>query len=447
MNKKNKLFTALGISALLGFAFPYANHAVDDTYRQIKTVVDVMEIIKDNYVEEIDSQKLVYGAARGMVEELDDFSQFMEPDIYERVKSDTEGEFGGIGIRLDIQEGWPTVVTPLPGTPAFKAGMYPGDKIIKIEGESTKDMIIDEVIKRLRGKPGAKVRLTTAREPADKNADWITRDIDLVRDLIKNEVIRHKMLENGIGYIKVIDFSGHVMDEFSKSLEALKKQNMQALVIDLRYNPGGLLTAAVDMSKFFLDSNKMIVFTKGRKDENYQEFRSNSSAPDADLPIVILVNRYSASASEIVTGALQDNKRAVVIGEGTFGKASVQTMIPLFDKSALRITIAHYYTPGGKMIHKDPKTGKGGITPDIEIKVSRDDEIKLIKKMDEIYYPEEKKEVEKKDAEKKEGAAAEVENFKKSREPAKEEVKDKVLNRAVELLKARDILSHLSKKT
>ncbi|HNT98398.1 MAG TPA: PDZ domain-containing protein, partial [Elusimicrobiales bacterium] len=226
MKIPRKVIFIAGTAALMGLVFPYANSAVDQTYQQLKTIVDVLELIKENYVEEIDSQKLIYGAAAGMVQQLDDFSQFMEPDLYKRVKSDTEGEFGGIGIRVDVREGWLTIVTPLPNTPAYRAGLYPGDKIIKIEGESTRDMIIDEAIKRLRGTPGTKVNITTAREPEgkDADADWVQRDVTLVRELIKTEAVRYKMLDGKIGYVKLIDFTGHVVDDVGRALGALKAE-------------------------------------------------------------------------------------------------------------------------------------------------------------------------------------------------------------------------------
>lgn len=416
------------ISALIGLAFPYVNFAIDQTYQQLKVIVDVMELIKENYVDEIDSQKLIYGAAAGMVRELDDFSQFMEPDVYSRVKSDTDGEFGGIGIRVDQRDGWLTVVTPLPNTPAYRAGMYPGDKIIKIEGESTKDLIIDEAIKKLRGTPGTKVNITISREPEEKSAEWITKDIPLVREIIKTENIKSRMLEGKIGYIKTIEFTGHVTEDFTKALADLKKQGMESLIIDLRYDPGGLLSASVDMSKLFLDNNRMIVFTKGRKPENYQEFKAAFRAPYSDLPLVILVNRYSASASEIVAGAMQDNKRAVIIGERTYGKASVQSMIPLSDKSALRLTIARYYTPSGRSIHRDEKKNTGGITPDIEVKVPLETEKKLIQQAEEFYYPVKTKET------------AEIKPGDKKKDPG---VRDEVVERAVEILKAREVLGNL----
>ena len=419
-NVRRLVFVTLS-ALVIGAVFPYVNFALDQTYAQLKVIVDVMELIKDSYVEKIDPVKLVYGAAKGMVDELDDFSQFMEPDVYERVKSDTEGEFGGIGIRVDTREGWLTVVTPLPNTPAWKAGMLPGDKIIKIEGASTKDLIIDEAIKKLRGKPGTLVNITTAREPEDKTADWITKDIPLVRELIKSENVKWRMLDGKTGYIKIVEFTGHVTENFDKAMADLKGKGMEALVLDLRYNPGGLLSAAVDISKLFMNGNKMIVYTKGRKPENYQEFRANGSAPHELLPLVILMNRYSASASEIVAGAMQDNKRAVVVGERSFGKASVQSMIPLSDKSALRLTIAKYYTPSGKSIQHDAKNETGGILPDIAIKVPLETEKKLLLQSEEVYFP-----------------GKEDKNGKK-----KDLVKDEMVDRAVELLKAREVLGNL----
>ncbi len=419
-NARKLVFVTL--SALtIGAVFPYVNFALDQTYQQLKVIVDVLELIKDSYVEQIDPQKLVYGAAKGMVAELDDFSQFMEPDVYDRVKSDTEGEFGGIGIRVDVRDGWLTVVTPLPNTPAWRAEMMPGDKIIKIEGETTKDMIIDDAIKKLRGKPGTPVKITTAREPEDKTAEWITKDITIVRELIKSENVKWRMLDSKTGYIKIVEFTGHVTENFNKAMAELKGKGMEALVIDMRYNPGGLLSAAVDISKLFMNDNKMIVYTKGRKPENYQEFKANGKAPHELLPLVVIVNRYSASASEIVAGAMQDNKRAVIVGERSFGKASVQSMIPLSDKSALRLTIAKYYTPSGKSIQRDDKKETGGITPDIEVKVSVEAEKKLLQQGEEIYFPgKDDKDGKKKDA-----------------------ARDEMLDRAVELLKAREVLGNL----
>lgn len=428
-NARKIVFVTLS-ALVIGAVFPYVNFALDQTYQQLKVIVDVMELIKDSYVEQIDPQKLVYGAAKGMVAELDDFSQFMEPDLYDRVKSDTEGEFGGIGIRVDLREGWLTVVTPLPNTPAWKAEMLPGDKIIKIEGESTKDLIIDEAVKKLRGKPGTQVKITTAREAEDKNAEWVTKDLTLTRELIKAENVKWRMLDQKTGYIKIVEFTGHATENFDKAMAELKGKGMETLVLDLRYNPGGLLSSAVDVSRLFMNDNKMIVYTKGRKPENYQEFRANGSARYEMLPLVVLINRYSASASEIVAGAMQDNKRAVIVGERSFGKASVQSMIPLSDKSALRLTIAKYYTPSGKSIQHDAKNETGGITPDIEIKVTLEAEKKLLQQGEEIYFPG------KEDKTAKDGKDAKADSKKAA-------PRDEVLDRAVELLKAREVLGNL----
>ena len=443
-NARKLVFVTLS-ALLIGAAFPYVNFALDQTYQQLKVIVDVMELIKESYVEQIDPQKLVYGAAKGMVAELDDFSQFMEPDVYDRVKSDTEGEFGGIGIRVDTREGWLTVVTPLPNTPAWKAGMLPGDKIIKIEGESTKDLIIDEAIKKLRGKPGTQVKITTARESEDKNAEWETKDITLTRELIKAENVKWHMLDSKTGYVKIVEFTGHSTENFDKAMAELKGKGMEALVLDLRYNPGGLLSAAVDISRLFMNDNKMIVYTKGRKPENYQEFKANGSAPFEMLPVVVLINRYSASASEIVAGAMQDNKRAVIVGERSFGKASVQSMIPLSDKSALRLTIAKYYTPSGKSIQHDAKNETGGITPDIEVKVTLEMEKKLLQQGEEIYFPgKDAKDVKDVKDAKDAKDAKDVKDLKDAKADKKKDVpRDEVLERAVELLKAREVLGNL----
>ncbi|PIU20121.1 MAG: hypothetical protein COT18_03925 [Elusimicrobia bacterium CG08_land_8_20_14_0_20_59_10] len=450
--KKAKKLAIVTLSALIiGAVFPYVNFAIDKTYQHLKIIVDVLELIKESYVEAIEPQKLVYGAARGMVAELDDYSQFMEPDIYARVKSDTEGEFGGIGIRVDMRDGWLTVVTPLPNTPAFRAEMLPGDRIIKIEGESTRGILIDMAVKKLRGTPGTQVKITIARAPEEKGGEWTTRDITIIRELIKTENLRYEMLDGKIGYIKLIEFTGHVTENFSKAMEELKGKGMETLVIDLRYNPGGLLSAAVDVSKFFLSSNKMIVYTKGRKAENYQEFKASASAPFDSLPLVILVNRYSASASEIVAGAMQDNKRAVIIGERTFGKASVQSMIPLSDKSALRLTIAKYYTPNGKSIQHDAKNETGGITPDITVKVPVETEKKLLQQGEELYYPGKEEKAGKpagKTADPKKDAVLPPKRLdaviiKEADEKKEEGVRDEVLERAVELLHAREVLGNL----
>ncbi len=418
MRAKKILIVAV-ICGIMGFSIPYINYAIDSTYEKIKIFIEAFEIIKSNYVEQKNDTELVYSAIEGMINSLDPFSQFLTKNNYERVKSDTEGEFGGIGIRLDVKDGWPIVVTPLPNTPAFKAKIYPGDRIIKINGETTENVPTDEIVNKLRGKPGTKVKITIAREPLNKDEDWNIFDLELTRELIKVESVASKMINSEIGLIRIIEFTGHVVEDFENAFLDLKKKGMKKLIIDLRYNPGGLLVSSIEIARFFIGDKKMIVYTKGRNEKDYYEYRASEKAKYGDIPLIVLVNRYSASASEILAGALKDNKRAVIIGENTFGKASVQTLMPLSDGSALRLTIAKYYTPSGTKIQKDLKTGKGGIIPDIEVKITKDEEVKIYDQMQEIYYPDEKKKKEEK------------------------KVDDKVINKAIEVFKTIDIVKEI----
>ncbi|MDD2772262.1 MAG: S41 family peptidase [Elusimicrobiales bacterium] len=424
MKKGKRYLLWIFAAFLVGMLFPRAYSAVDQTYQQLRVLVEVLELVRDNYVDQVDTKKLIYGAAEGVIRQLDDFSQFMDPEVNKRVKSDTEGEFGGLGISIVSRDGYITVVSPTPGTPAYKAGIMPNDRIIKIEGESTKDMFPDDAVKKLRGAVGTKVKFTVAREPEGKTpgAPWAVKEYELERAKIVPEVASYKLLDDKIGYLRLADFSGHMMDEAADGLAAMKKKGMEALVVDLRFNPGGLVVGAVDLTKLFLSDNKMIVYTKGRKPENYQEFRSGRAAPYAGLPLVVLVNGGSASSSEIVAGALQDNKRAVIIGSRTFGKASVQSIIPLSDGSGLRLTVAHYYTPNGKSIHRDPKTGIGGIVPDIALDISPEADARSIRQKDQIHTPG-----------KEPVSAVKPEDM----------VKDEALARAVEILKARDAFINL----
>jgi len=415
MKIKKIIITSLIVSAI-GFSVPYINYAVDSTYEKIKVFIEAFEMIKSGYVEEKEDTALIYSAIKGMVDSLDPFSQFLTSKDYERVKSDTEGEFGGIGIRIEVKDNWPIVVTPLPDTPAFKAKIYPGDRIIKIEGESTENKTSEEIVDKLRGKPGTKVKMTIAREPPSKEDDWNIFDIELTRAIIKVESINYRMIDSDTALIRIIEFSGHMVEDFQKAIKEMESKGMKKLIIDLRYNPGGLLAASIDIAKMFLGDKKMIVYTKGRTDKEYSEYRSDEISKYPKLPLVVLVNKYSASASEILAGSLKDNKRAIIIGENTFGKASVQTIMPLSDGSAMRLTIAKYYTPNGSMIQREPKTGKGGIEPDVEIKLSKDEELKLYEGMQEIYYPD------------------------KSKEKNKKEINDKAIEKAIEVFKMMEVI-------
>lgn len=437
MNYKQLIKYTLFALALFmaGIFLPKAYSNGDQVYRQLKVLMEVISLVQDKYVEQTDSKDLIYGAAKGVVGELDDFSQFMTPEMVERLQTETKGEFGGLGIRITTEDGYITVITPMLNSPALEAGILPGDKIIKIEGEDVRNLSSEDAVKRLRGKPGTKVKITILRiNEEDGKKEPVTKDYEIKRANIVPEVSLVRLLEDNIGYIHLMDFSGHSLEEVNKYLVQLKDNGMKALVLDLRYNPGGLLMSAVEISKLFLDNNKMIVYTKGRTAETYQEFRSALTAPYADLPLVVLVNGASASGSEIVAGAIQDNKRGILIGERTFGKASVQSVLPLSDSSALRLTVAKYYTPSGNSIQRNHKEGTGGITPDIEVKSGVEVIRQLVKQYDKIYVPEKKDE---KSGKKKD-------NVKKNSLPEEKVENDDALLRAVEILKAREALSNLA---
>ena len=415
---------AAAMLVLGALSLPRAYGAIDKTYEQLKVLIDILDYIRENYVDEVKDKDLVYGAARGMVATLDPFSQFMDPDLHRDVKTDTEGQFGGLGIRLGARDEWLTIIPPLPGTPAFRAGILPEDRIIKIEGESTKDLSLADAVKKLRGKPGSKVAITVARKAEKEGKDaWSTHEMSLVREIIVVQSVDSRMLENKTGYLKINEFTAHTAEDVVNALAKLKKDSASAVVLDLRNNPGGLLTAAVDVASFFIGDNKMIVYTQGRRPENKQEFRAGMKAPFGYVPMVVLINRGSASGSEIVAGALQDHKRAVVIGDRSFGKASVQSVIPLSDGSGLRLTVAHYFTPSGNMIQRDEKKGTGGIVPDIMISITPENEMKLMAQAEQIY---------------KQGEDP------KSAIDEKSRVKDEVLERALELLRAREVLGNLN---
>jgi len=409
------------VAALLVGIHPQVRSAADQTYENMKMLVEVMNLIKDNYVEEVDIKKIVYGAASGMVRVLDPFSQFLEPDAHKEMKSETEGEFGGLGIRISIRENILTVITPLPGTPAYAAGILPNDKIVKIDGDTTQDITIEQAVKKLRGSPGSKVVITVAREGEKE-----LKDFNLVRQLIKVESINSKMLDSNIGYVRLAEFTKNSAVDFDAALKKLKGQGMNKLIVDLRNNPGGLLNVAVDTCRLFIGENKLIVYTEGRRQPR-QEFHADSRAPYGTVPMVILVNHGSASGSEIFAGCLQDFHRALVMGSETFGKGSVQSVIPLADGSGLRLTTAKYYTPSGRTFHRDEKTGKGGITPDIMIEVPREVEAKLQQQGEEVFT--------------KLPTPAKPDTTKKEpKDKEKERVKDEALERAMEVLKARDVL-------
>lgn len=389
IKRLNKIVAWAAVVFFIGTLFPYAYGAADSSLKKLRTLVDVLEFVKENYVEQTDTDQLVSGAIKGVVEELDDFSAYLDPKDYKELKNETKGEFGGLGMRLQKVDGYITVMTPMPGTPAFKAGIMPQDRILFVDDKDVADMKLDEAVALMRGKAGSKVKLTLSRKN-DQGAYEKLPDITLKRAMIVPEVVYHRMLPGQVGYIYLVDFSGHSTDEVQKALVDLQKQGMQSLVLDLRFNPGGLLTGAVDIAKLFLPDGEMIVYTQGRKQEYYQEFKTSGTPLYPDLPLAVLINQGSASASEIVSGALQDNHRAVVVGQRSFGKASVQQVLPLSGGAGLRLTIAKYYTPSGRLIQRNyrdkTKADEGGIFPDVEVYFTPEEESKVFLQYSDIIY-------------------------------------------------------------
>ena len=328
----------------------------EEGYEELKVFTEALSLIRKNYVEDVKPKDLIYGAIKGMLSSLDPHSAFMTPDQYKEMQVDTKGEFGGLGIQIGSKDGMLTVIAPLEDTPAYKAGIKSGDKIIKINGEFTKDMGLHDAVSKMRGVPGTSVKITIMREGWKE-----TKEFTITREIIKIKSVKSKVLEDGIGYVKITQFQEQTSSDLSAAIDNLTKEKVNALILDLRNNPGGLLNSAVDVSSQFLPSGKLVVFIKDRKGDKI-EYKSNRHKTDFDLPMIVLVNQGSASASEIVAGALKDWNKAVLVGTQTFGKGSVQSVVPLGDGSALRLTTARYYTPKGTSIQST------GITPDILVK-------------------------------------------------------------------------------
>lgn len=358
--KKMALLVAL-VSALIvvtgvGIQHRCAAEGGND-YESIELFTDVLKIVQRNYVEEIDTKKLVYGAINGMLSSLDPHSSFLPPDMYKEMKIETKGSFGGLGIEITIKDGYLTVISPIEDTPAFRAGIRSGDQILKIEGILTKDMSIVDAVKRMRGPKGSKVTITIMREGFER-----PKDFTLTRDIIQVKSVKAKTLDYGYGYVRIAQFQEKTDDDLVKALKALKAESggtMKGLILDLRNNPGGLLEQAVKVADHFV-SEGLIVYTEGRDPESRMRFTvRKGNTKELSYPMVVLINGGSASASEIVAGALQDHNRAVILGTQSFGKGSVQTIIPLSEDSGLRLTTARYFTPKGRSIQAK------GITPDI----------------------------------------------------------------------------------
>ncbi len=385
MNKLSmKVFLAILVCAGIFFVMNLYNNgsvsALDKSvYKDIKTFNEVFDMVKKNYVEEVDSTTLIQGAINGMIRSLDPHSSYMTPELYKEMEVETQGQFGGIGIEITILKDVLTVVSPIEGTPAFTAGVKPGDQIIRIDGKSTKDITTMEAVKKLRGPKNTKVTITIMREGITS-----PQDVVLTRAIIKVKSVRYKIFEDGIAYVRIASFHERTSDDVRKALRDLndKVRPMKGLVLDLRNDPGGLLLQAIEVADMFLSSG-VIVSTRGRTKNMETKSVARNDMSEITCPIVVLVNEGTASAAEIVAGALQDNGRALVVGTQTFGKASVQTIIALEDGSALKLTTGRYYTPSGRSIQAE------GITPDIVVKYAIPSE-ETVSEWERERYPREK---------------------------------------------------------
>jgi len=355
---KRRLFLFVALMLLLmtvgGLSLAVANQESD--YQALELFTDVLSIVRKSYVEATDTTELIYGALRGMLATLDPHSSFLTPDMYQDMKDDTQGEFGGLGIDIMLLDGVLLVVTPIEDTPAFKAGIKAGDKIIRIDDYSTKDMELMEAVRLMRGPKGESIRLTIQREGLPEPKEFV-----ITRDLIKLQSVKSRLLEDDYGYVRLSQFQERTASDLKTQLQTLREANsaeLKGLILDLRNNPGGLLDQAVLVSDLFL-ADGLIVYTEGREAESRLKFQAQKDGTEPEYPLVVLINGGSASAAEIVAGALHDHDRAVILGEQSFGKGSVQSVIPLGDYSALRLTTARYYTPAGISIQAR------GITPDI----------------------------------------------------------------------------------
>jgi carboxyl-terminal processing protease len=359
--RRRSLLVPLAVFAILAVLFSGGNAVQkagakdpDSNYENLQVFTNILAIVQKNYVEDVQTSQLIEGAINGMLTSLDPHSAYLTPDLYKELQVDTKGTFGGLGIEITIRNGALTVVSPIEDTPADRAGVKPGDQIIKIDGQFTKDMTLVEAVKKMRGPKGSRVVLSLKREGVNE-----LFDVGLLREVIKIKSVKSKMLDKGYGYVRITQFQERTASDVNRVIEEWERDSaLEGMVLDLRNDPGGLLTQAVKVADTFLDSG-LIVYTDGRLENQKQKYFARRPGSYVDFPMVVLVNGGTASASEIVAGALQDHKRAVILGTQTFGKGSVQTILPLDDNSALRLTTAKYYTPSGRSIQAT------GIAPDI----------------------------------------------------------------------------------
>lgn len=335
----------------------WKSFASEDRYLNLQIFAKVLNIVQQYYVEPVDTQKLIYGGIKGMLRELDPHTNFLSPDIYKEFESETSGEFGGIGIEISIEDGILTIISPIEDTPAWKAGIQPGDKIVKIDGTITKGMSLVEAAQKMKGKNGDKINLGIMRDGFEEPKSFVIK-----RDIVKLHSVKYVDMDEGYGYIRLTSFIENSAKEMKTKLAELKAKhkNIKGIILDLRRNPGGLLDQAVQVSNLFLDKG-VIVSTIGRDKDKKEVLQAKPGTPYVGFPVIVLINESSASASEIVAGALKDNKRALIMGKRSFGKGSVQSVVKMGDGSGLKLTVARYYTPNGVSIQAE------GIAPDIEV--------------------------------------------------------------------------------
>ena len=350
-SRKTVLFILVLVFSGTGF------YALADRYSQLQIFSKVLNFVQEYYVEEVNTKRLVYGAIKGMLQELDPHTNFMPPEMYNEFMSETEGEFGGVGIEITLQDNVLTVISPIEDTPAWEAGIQAGDKIVSINGEPAKGLSLSEAAQKMRGKAGTKIKMGVMREGLKTPKVY-----EIKRAKVKIRSVKYTDLDDGFAYIRITSFIEKTGDDLKKMLKKHKKKhgNIKGVIIDLRNNPGGLLTQAVDISDYFLEKGT-IVSTRGRNEKKEEKIYAKKDGTAEDYPLIILINEYSASASEILAGALQDNNRALVVGRRSFGKGSVQSVIKLEDGSALKLTVARYYTPSGESIQAR------GILPNVKI--------------------------------------------------------------------------------
>ncbi|MDA8737923.1 S41 family peptidase [Candidatus Pelagibacter bacterium] len=348
---------------LSSFFFSYSvNSAELDIYKKIDLFGEVLEKINKQYVDEIDQSEGMDSAINGLLQSLDPYSSYMSPEIFQEMQTETSGEFGGIGIEVSMEAGVVKVITPIDDTPASKAGIKAGDYIVKIDSVQVQGKSLSEAVDLMRGLVGTDIELTVRRRGVKKALTF-----NITREIIEVQSVKSDLLENNIGYIRLTSFNDNSSDQIKKKIKKLKEnENLKAFILDLRNNPGGLLTQAIKISDFFLENGEIVSTKSRKKSENRKWFARKGDITDGKT-LVVLINYGSASASEIVAGALKDHKRAIILGENSYGKGSVQSIIPLKNKGAIRLTVAKYYLPSGKSI------SEVGVRPDIEVNEEGDD--------------------------------------------------------------------------